>query len=460
MSFSYSMGGCSYRFEDLKTLLAKATPERSGDVLAGVAAESEMERAAARYALADLPLKHFLTEAVVPYEQDDVTRLIFDTHDAAAFAPVSHLTVGELREWLLRDERDAESLMAVSRGLTPEMAAAVSKLMRNQDLIAAARKCTVVTRFRTTIGLPGRMSVRLQPNHPTDDTQGIVASIIDGLLYGCGDAVIGINPATDSVATATKLLRLLDDFRLRYEAPIQSCVLAHVTNTMEAMERGTPVDLVFQSIGGTQKTNESFGVSLELLREAQQAAMGLKRGTVGTDCMYFETGQGSALSADAAFSVDQQTCEARAYGLARAYRPLLVNSVVGFIGPEYLFDSKQIIRAGLEDHFCGKLLGLPMGCDICYTNHAEADQDDMDSLLTLLAVAGVNFIMGVPGADDIMLNYQSTSFHDALYVRNVLGLRRAPEFEAWLMKMQIADENGRLIPAKEALSRLLPAMTS
>jgi len=460
MGFSHSMGGCNYRFDDLKTLLAKATPERSGDVLAGVAAESETVRVAARYALADVPLKHFLSEAVIPYEQDDVTRLIFDTHDAAAFAPVSHLTVGELREWLLQDERDAESLAAVSRGLTPEMVAAVSKLMRNQDLILAAKKCSVVTSFRTTIGLSGRMSVRLQPNHPTDDAQGIVASIIDGLLYGCGDAVIGINPATDNVAMATKLLRLLDDFRVRYEAPVQSCVLAHVTNTMQAMEQGAPVDLVFQSIAGTQRANESFGVSLALLREAQEAGISLGRGTVGSDCMYFETGQGSALSADAAFGVDQQTCEARAYGVARAYRPLLVNSVVGFIGPEYLFDSKQIIRAGLEDHFCGKLLGLPMGCDICYTDHAEADQDDMDSLLTLLAVAGVDFIMGVPGADDIMLNYQSTSFHDALYVRSVLGLKRAPEFEAWLRKMQIVDENDRLIPAKNAMSRLLPEIAT
>jgi ethanolamine ammonia-lyase large subunit len=460
MGFSHTMRGCTFRFDDLKTLLAKATPARSGDVLAGVAAESETVRAAARYALADLPLKHFLSEAVIPYEQDDVTRLIFDTHDAEAFAAVAHLTVGQLREWLLLDERDAASLSAVSRGLTPEMVAAVSKLMRNQDLILAARRCNVVTRFRTTIGLPGRMSVRLQPNHPTDDTQGIVASIVDGLLYGCGDAVIGINPATDSVATAMKLLRLLDDFRVRYEAPVQSCVLAHLTNTMEAMEHGAPVDLVFQSIGGTQKTNESFGISLAMLREAHHAGMALGRGTVGNDCMYFETGQGSALSADAASGVDQQTCEARAYGVARMYRPLLVNSVVGFIGPEYLYDSKQIIRAGLEDHFCGKLLGLPMGCDICYTNHAEADQDDMDSLLTLLAVAGVNFIMGVPGADDIMLNYQSTSFHDALYVRNVLGLRRAPEFEAWLTKMQITDERGRLIPAKAAMSRLLPALTT
>lgn len=460
MGFSHTIDSCTYRFEDLKTLLAKATPLRSGDVLAGVAAESEMERAAARYALADVPLRHFLNEAVVPYELDDVTRLIFDTHNAAAFRSVAHLTVGELREWLLMEERDAAGLAAVSRGLTPEMAAAVSKLMRNQDLILAARRCSVVTRFRTTIGLPGRMSVRLQPNHPTDDVQGIMASIIDGLLYGCGDAVIGINPATDSVASAMRLLRLLDEFRVRYDAPVQSCVLAHVTNTMEAMERGAPVDLVFQSIGGTQKTNESFGISLAMLREVEMAAMELGRGTVGSDCMYFETGQGSALSAGAAFGVDQQTCEARAYGVARTYRPLLLNSVVGFIGPEYLFDGKQIIRAGLEDHFCGKLLGVPMGCDLCYTNHAEADQDDMDSLLTLLAVAGVNFIMGVPGADDIMLNYQSTSFHDALYVRSVLGLRRAPEFEAWLMKMQIADESGRLIPAQEAMNRLLPAMSS
>jgi ethanolamine ammonia-lyase large subunit len=459
MGFSHNIGGCTYRFDDLKTLMSKAAPLRSGDVLAQVAAETETERVAARCALADLPLKHFLNEAVIPYEQDDVTRLIFDTHDAAAFAPVSHLTVGELREWLLGDERDAALMAAVSRGLTPEMVAAVSKLMRNQDLILAARKCSVVTRFRTTIGLPGRMSVRLQPNHPTDDAQGIAASIIDGLLYGCGDAVIGINPATDSVAMASKLLRLLDDFRLRYDAPIQICVLAHLTNTMAAMESGAPVDLVFQSIGGTQKTNESFGISLSMLHEAQQAAMALSRGTVGSDCMYFETGQGSALSADAAFGVDQQTCEARAYAVARAYRPLLVNSVVGFIGPEYLFDGKQIIRAGLEDHFCGKLLGVPMGCDICYTSHAEADQDDTDSLLTLLAVAGVNFIMGVPGADDIMLNYQSTSFHDALYVRNVLGLKRAPEFETWLTRMQITDETGRLIPATAAMSRLLPEMT-
>jgi ethanolamine ammonia-lyase large subunit len=456
MGFAHTIRGIHYVFADLKDLLAKASPARSGDDLAGVAAESEIVRAAARYALADLPLKHFLQEAVIPYEQDDVTRLILDTHDAEAFAPIAHLTVGQLREWLLQETQTAESLAAVSRGLTPEMVAAVSKLMRNQDLILAASRCNVVTRFRSTIGLPGTMSVRLQPNHPTDDAKGILASTIDGLLYGCGDAVIGINPASDSVASSIRLLQLLDDFRLRFNAPVQTCVLTHVTNTMQAMERGAPVDLVFQSIAGTQKTNESFGISLSMLREAEQAARSLKRGTIGTDCMYFETGQGSSLSASVNFGVDQQTCEARAYGVARMCKPLLVNTVVGFIGPEYLYDSKQIIRAGLEDHFCGKLLGLPMGCDVCYTNHAEADQDDMDTLLTLLAVAGVNFIIGVPGADDIMLNYQSTSFHDALYVRSVLGLQRSPEFEVWLREMQIIDDKGRFVLSSPSLARMLP----
>jgi ethanolamine ammonia-lyase large subunit len=453
--FSHTTDGRTYRFEDLKTLLAKASPLRSGDALAGIAAESDMERIAARYALADVPLAHFLTEAVVPYEEDDVTRLIIDTHDLAAFSPIRDLTVGQLREWILTDERDRNTLAGVAHGLTPEMVAAVSKLMRNQDLILAARKCRVVTSFRNTIGLPGRMSVRLQPNHPTDDVQGVLASTIDGLLYGCGDAVIGINPASDSIATTIELLKALDNFRLRFEAPLQTCVLTHVTNTMTAIEAGAPVDLVFQSIAGTQKANESFGITLDLLQEAHDAALSLKRGTVGQNCMYFETGQGSELSANAHFGVDQQTCEARAYAVARRYSPLLVNTVVGFIGPEYLFDSKQIIRAGLEDHFCGKLLGLPMGCDVCYTNHAEADQDDMDTLLTLLGVAGVNFIMGIPGADDIMLNYQSTSFHDALYVRAVLGLRRAPEFERWLQQMGIADATGNLMSAEKAAGSLL-----
>lgn len=454
--FSYGTHDRTYRFDDLRTLLAKASPLRSGDVLAGIAAESEIERVAARYALADVPLTHFLNEAVIPYENDDVTRLIIDTHDDSAFSPVRHLTVGQLREWILSDERDSETLANVARGLTPEMVAAVSKLMRNQDLILAAGKCRVVTRFRNTIGLPGRMSVRLQPNHPADNIQGILASTIDGLLYGCGDALIGINPASDSIATTIDLLRALDHFRQRFNAPLQTCVLTHITNTMRAIEAEAPVDLVFQSIAGTQKANESFGVTLDLLREAHEAAHSLKRGTVGQNCMYFETGQGSALSADAHFGVDQQTCEARAYAVARQYSPLLVNTVVGFIGPEYLFDSKQIIRAGLEDHFCGKLLGLPMGCDVCYTNHAEADQDDTDTLLTLLGVAGVNFIMGVPGADDIMLNYQSTSFHDALYLRKVLGLKRAPEFELWLHQMGITDEAGILMPPQQASSALLP----
>lgn len=457
MTFSYAAHDRTYRFEDLRSLLAKASPLRSGDVLAGLAAESDIERIAARYALADVPLTHFLNEVVVPYEDDEVTRLIIDTHDSAAFSPIRHLTVGDLREWILSDEQDADALRAVAPGLTPEMVAAVSKLMRNQDLILAARKCRVVTRFRNTIGLAGRMSVRLQPNHPADNIQGILASTIDGLLYGCGDAVIGINPASDSTATAIELLRALDNFRLRFDAPLQTCVLTHITNTMRAIELGAPVDLVFQSIAGTQKANESFGITLNLLKEAHEAVLSLKRGTVGNNCMYFETGQGSALSADANFGVDQQTCEARAYAVARQYSPLLVNTVVGFIGPEYLFDSKQIIRAGLEDHFCGKILGLPMGCDVCYTNHADADQDDTDTLLTLLGVAGVNFVMGIPGADDIMLNYQSTSFHDVLYLRKVLDLKRAPEFELWLQKMGVADARGMLVSSEEAAATLLPS---
>jgi ethanolamine ammonia-lyase large subunit len=459
VSFSHSSGGETFHFPDLKTLLAKASPLRSGDQLAGLAADSAIERIAARMCLADVPLSHFLTEAVIPYELDDVTRLILDTHDAAAFTPIRHLTVGGLRDWLLSDTFGAAGVSpaALAPGLTPEMVAAVSKLMRNQDLILIARKCSVITAFRTTIGLPGALSVRLQPNHPTDDIPGIVASTIDGLLYGCGDAVIGINPASDSLATSTRLLQVLDDFRLRYDVPVQTCVLTHVTNTLRAIEQRAPVDLVFQSIAGTQQANASFGVTLPLLEEAHQAALSLRRGTVGQHCMYFETGQGSAISANAHHGVDQQTCEVRAYAVARRFSPLLVNTVVGFIGPEYLYDAKQIIRAGLEDHFCGKLLGLPMGCDICYTNHAEADQDDMDNLLTLLGVAGVNFIMGVPGADDIMLNYQSTSFHDALYIREVLGLKRAPEFEAWLSAMSITDRSGRLAPTRAIAERLLPA---
>lgn len=454
MPFSHTLGSVTFHFEDLRTLLARASPERSGDSLAGIAADSERERIAACFALADLPLRHFLNDAVIAYETDEVTRLILDTHDPHAFAPIAHLTVGELREWVLT--ASPESLAALRPGLTPEMVSAVSKLMRNQDLILAASRCRVVTRFRSTIGLPGTLAVRLQPNHPTDDPRGILASVVDGVLYGAGDAVIGINPATDSVASAVQLLRLLDDFRLRSGAPVQTCVLTHVTNTLQAIAAGAPVDLVFQSIAGTEQANRSFGVSLSLLREAQDAALSLGRGTIGNDCMYFETGQGSALSANAHHGVDQQTCEVRAYAVARAFRPLLVNTVVGFIGPEYLFNGKQIIRAGLEDHFCGKLLGLPMGVDVCYTNHVDADQNDMDTLLTLLATAGVNFIMGIPGADDIMLNYQSTSFHDALYIRELLGLRRAPEFEAWLATIGVTDDRGALRASTQAMQALLP----
>ena len=413
----------------LKDLLAKASPARSGDELAGIAAATAEERVRAQMKLADLPLKTFLAEPLIPYESDAVTRLICDGHDAAAFAPVSHLTVGELRDWLLGDEATAERLAALAPGLTPEMAAAVSKLMRLQDLVTAGAKCRVVTRFRSTIGLPGRLSTRLQPNHPTDDLKGIAASVLDGLSYGSGDAVIGVNPATDRVSTVEAILRLLDAIRERYRIPTQTCVLAHVTTQMQALARGAPVDLIFQSIAGTEAANAAFGITLAMLDEACQAA---REANGMTHVMYFETGQGSALSANAHHGVDQQTCEARAYAVARRYQPLLVNSVVGFIGPEYLYDGKQILRAGLEDHFCGKLLGVPMGCDICYTNHAEADQDDMDALLTMLGVAGCNYIMGVPGADDVMLHYQSTSFHDALYLRNLLGLKPAPEFEAWL----------------------------
>jgi ethanolamine ammonia-lyase large subunit len=455
MSYSITIAGSTHTFGDLKTLLAKATPARSGDALAGIAAENEEERAFAKMAIAEVPLSRFLEELLIPYEQDEVTRLIIDTHDAQAFSPISVLTVGEFREWLLDPTTDTEVLTRTAPGITPEMAAAVSRLMRNQDLILAAQKCRVVTKFRNTLGLPGRLSVRLQPNHPTDDVRGIAASMLEGLLYGCGDAVIGVNPASDSIQAVTRLLEMMNAFRERYDVPTQTCVLAHVTNTLRAVERGAPVDLVFQSIGGTEKTNRSFGISLALLDEARSAALALHRGTVGDNVMYFETGQGSALSAGANEGIDQQTCEARAYAVARHFKPLLVNTVVGFIGPEYLLDGKQIIRAGLEDHFCGKLLGLPMGCDVCYTNHAEADQDDMDTLLTLLAVAGVNFVMGVPGADDVMLNYQSTSFHDALYARSVLGLKRAPEFEAWLEEMGICDNRGDLLRSG-AERKLLP----
>lgn len=439
-AYRWQQGDTVYNFGSLAELMAKATPERSGDILAGVSAETAEQRVVAQMTLANLPLKTFLNEALVPYETDEITRLIIDSHDSVAFAPISHMTVGDFRNWLLSDEADAEALAALRPGLSPEMVAAVCKIMRNQDLILVAKKCRVITAFRNTVGLENRLSTRLQPNHPTDSLDGIAATIFDGLMYGNGDAVIGINPATDNVPQTIKLLNFLDEVIQHYQIPTQSCVLTHVTNTIETIDKGAPVDLVFQSIGGTQGTNDTFGVNLNVLQEAQDAALSLKRGTVGNNVMYFETGQGTSLSADAYFGVDQQTCEARAYAVARHFDPFLVNTVVGFIGPEYLFDGKQIIRAGLEDHFCGKLLGLPMGCDICYTNHAYADQNDMDNLLTLLGVAGCSFIMGIPGSDDIMLNYQTTSFHDALYARKVLGLKPAPEFETWLSNMDIFSD--------------------
>jgi ethanolamine ammonia-lyase large subunit len=444
MVYRQAIDATSHVFDDLRDLLAKATPPRSGDRLAGVAADSAEQMIAARMALADVPLRQFLNETVVPYEDDEVTRLIVDSHDPAGFAAIASMTVGSFRDWLLSDAATGEVLKKMARGITPEMAAAVSKLMRNQDLILVAKKCAVTSGFRNTIGLKGRMSVRLQPNHPFDDVRGITASILDGLLLGSGDACIGINPASDDPAVIGELVRLLDGVITRLQIPTQGCVLTHVTTTLGLIEQGAPVDLVFQSIAGTEAANRSFGVDLALLREAQAAGLSLRRGTVGDNVMYFETGQGSALSANAHHHVDQQTCEARAYAVARAFDPLLVNSVVGFIGPEYLYDGKEIIRAGLEDHFCGKLLGLPLGVDVCYTNHAEADQDDMDNLLTLLAAAGVTFIMGVPGADDVMLNYQSTSFHDALYVRDLFGLKRAPEFDDWLVRTGLAGADFRL----------------
>ena len=439
--FRHTIGDRTHGFATLAEVMAKATPERSGDRLAGVVAETAEERAAAQAVLADLPLKTFLSEALIPYEEDEVTRLIVDTHDAAAFAPVSHLTVGDFRDWILSDRATEQALTDLRPGLMPEMVAAVAKIMRNQDLILAAKKCRVTTAFRGTVGLPGRLSTRIQPNHPTDDVNGIAASILDGLMYGAGDAVIGINPATDNVAQAIRLNRLMAEIIDQYQIPTQSCVLTHVTNTLECIEAGAPVDLVFQSIAGTEAANASFGFALKDLAEARDAALSLKRGTVGENVMYFETGQGSELSAGAHHGLDQQTCEVRAYAVARHFEPLLTNTVVGFIGPEYLFDGKEIARAGLEDHFCGKMLGVPMGCDVCYTNHAEADQDDMDTLMTLLGVAGVTFIMGIPGADDIMLNYQTTSFHDALYLRRALDLRPTPEFDDWLASMSILDSD-------------------
>lgn len=453
MPYRYTLNNYNYQFPDLKTVMAKATPFRTGDALAGLAASSNLERVAAQYALTELPLSTFLNEPLIPYESDEITRLIFDSHDQEAFQPISNLTVGEFRDWLLTDAANTVSLASIAKGITPEMSAAVAKLMRNQDLISVAQKCEVITKFRNTIGKKGHLSVRLQPNHPTDDLMGITASIIDGLLYGSGDAVIGINPVTDSPEMVLKQLHLMDEIRTKFDIPTQTCVLSHLTTTMEIIDHA-PVDLVFQSIGGTEKTNTSFGINLAMLKEAEDAARSLKRAGDDGQFMYFETGQGSSLSANAHHGVDQQTCEARAYAVARAFNPFLVNSVVGFIGPEYLYDGKQITRAGLEDHFCAKLLGLPMGVDVCYTNHAEADQDDMDNLMTLLGVAGCNFIMGVPGSDDVMLNYQTTSFHDSMYLRKVLGKKPAPEFEKWLLKMGIINENGTRLSI-ESSHRLL-----
>ncbi len=445
-TYVYAVGNQSYQFESLADVMAKASATKSGDNLAGIAAKSDEERVAAQLLLANIPLKRFIDEPLIPPESDSVSQLLLEEHNNEAFQMVENDTVGDLRNRLLSYEMASDDLAKLADGLLPEMVAAVSKLMRNQDLILVASICNVVTKFRNTLGLSGRLSTRLQPNHPSDDERGIGASMLDGLMYGSGDAVIGINPATDNVQSLIRLLGHIDELIQRFAIPTQSCVLSHITNQIEAINKGAPVDIVFQSIAGTEAANESFGVNLDLLAEARQAALSLNRGTVGDHVMYFETGQGSCLSANTHHGIDQQTLEARAYGVAKKFKPLLVNTVVGFIGPEYLFDGKQIIRAGLEDHFCGKLLGLPMGCDVCYTNHAEADQDDMDVLLTLLGVAGCNYIMGVPGADDIMLNYQSTSFHDAHYLRQVLNKRPAPEFEAWLQKMGIMDAENRLLP--------------
>lgn len=450
-----TLGHEVFRFATLAEVMAKASPPRSGDALAGLIASSDVERVAAQMVLADLPLDLFLSQALIPYETDDVTRLIIDSHNQAAFAPVAHMCVGQFREWLLSDAATPAALRALAPGLTPEMVAAVSKLMRNRDLIAVARKVEVITAFRSTLGLPGRLSARLQPNHPADDARAIAAAILDGLSFGVGDAVIGINPATDNLPTANTLLSMLDELIATHQIPTQSCVLTHVTNSIELIEGGAPLDLVFQSVAGTQAANAGFGVTLPMLAEARDAALSLQRGSAGQNVMYFETGQGSALSADAHHGIDQQTLEARAYAVCRAYEPLLVNTVVGFIGPEYLYDGKEIIRAGLEDHFCGKLLGLPMGCDACYTNHAQADQNDMDVLMTLLAAARAHFLIAVPGADDIMLNYQSLSFHDIAYLRNSLGLKAAPEFETWLAGMGLIDDSGYLIDSTLGAQRLL-----
>ncbi len=436
MAFTHTTRGERFAFADLRELLAKANERKSGDELAGIAACSERERAAAKFALADVPLAVIVANPVVDPNADDVTHLILESHDQRAFASLASLTVGEFREFLLDDATTPDTLHALHNAITPEIAAAVTKIMGNKDLVYVAAKIRNVTRCRNTIGERGVFGVRVQPNHPTDDLAGILVSSVDGLAFGCGDAVIGVNPSTDSVESVAAILRLLDRLIDTYSIPTQACCLAHITTQLAALDRGAPVDLLFQSIAGTQAANASFGVSLPMLKEGRERVLESHRkrdvAWVGDQVMYFETGQGSALSAEAHHGVDQLTLEARAYAVARVFDPFLVNSVVGFIGPEYLADERQITRAGLEDHFMGKLLGLPMGVDVCYTNHADADQNSADNLLMLLAAAGCNYVMGVPCSDDVMLNYQSTSYHDAATVRSLFGLTPAPEFAAWL----------------------------
>ena len=456
----------SFQFRNFADLFAKANEEKSGDQLAGLAAQSEQERVAAKFALADVQLQEIVAHPLIPPEQDDVTRMILETHDQASFSTIKSMTVGQFREFILSDETDEAALKGLHWAITPEIAAAVTKLMSNKDLVLAANKIRVITHCRNTMGQRGVLGIRLQPNHPADDAAGILLSAFDGLLYGCGDAVIGVNPATEAVESVSAILHALQRLIDAYNIPTQTCCLAHISTQLKAMDRGAPVDLLFQSVAGTQKANESFGITLSMLREGRERVLENHKQKisplmnaentdrrVGQDptaksqepyancqlplanCMYFETGQGSALSADAHHGIDQLTLEARAYGVARVFEPFLVNSVVGFIGPEYLYDERQIIRAGLEDHFMGKLLGLPMGCDVCYTNHAAADQNSADNLLVLLTAAGCNYFMGVPCSDDVMLNYQSTSFHDALAVRRLFNLRPAPEFLVWLHEM-------------------------
>jgi ethanolamine ammonia-lyase large subunit len=449
-------------FADFREMFAKANEEKSGDQLAGIAAQSERERVAAKRQLADLPLAEIVAQPLIDPDTDAVTRLILDTFDREAFRPIQSMAVGELREHVLDDATGEAELKQLGRAIIPEIAAALAKIMSNKDLVLAATKIRNVTRCRNTMGERGVLGIRVQPNHPVDDIGGILLAAFEGLLYGCGDAVIGVNPASDSVETVSAILLALERLVETYNVPTQICCLAHIAAQLAAMERGAPVDLLFQSIAGTEAANRSFGISLAMLREGREKVLEHHRSRdvawVGEQAMYFETGQGSALSAEAHHGVDQLTLEARAYGVARAFDPFIVNSVVGFIGPEYLYDERQIIRAGLEDHFMGKLLGLPMGCDVCYTNHAAADQNSADNLLLLLGAAGCNYFMGVPCSDDVMLNYQSTSYHDALAARRLFKLRPAPEFLAWLESSGIyRDAEPALLDAparKQLMARL------